>query len=86
LLSKSQYYGIQGTTGSDPDRWKENRIITEIFLKWGTVKCGVLQGSISGPLLFIMYKNYLLSTISTLLVPILFTDDTNVIISSKKFW
>jgi hypothetical protein len=54
------------------------------FSNWGTIKHGIPQGSILGPLLFIIYINDLPPTINTLTEPIIFTDDTSVIISNKN--
>jgi hypothetical protein len=55
------------------------------FSDWGTLKHGVPQGSILGPLLFIIYINELPLRINSLSEPILFADDTTVIISNKNF-
>ena len=47
-----------------------------------TIKCGIPQGSILGPLLFILYINDIANS-SSLLKFILFADDTNVFYSCK---
>ena len=46
------------------------------------IKCGVPQGSILGPLLFLVYVNDLSSVCSSAL-PILFADDTNLFFSGS---
>jgi hypothetical protein len=53
------------------------------YSHWGTMMRGVPDESILGPLLFLIYINYLL-TLNNSLMPIIFADDTTVIICSKN--
>jgi len=64
----------------------EIKSFEKLSSKLGKVKHGVTQESILGPLLFIIYINVLSPTLNTSSEPILFTDNTSVITSSKKFY
>ena len=85
-LRKLYAYGIRGTLL----KWFESYLTgrTQYVAFKGTnsdthyVKCGVPQGSILGPLLFILYMNDICS-VSKLLFTLLYADDICVLLSGK---
>ena len=58
--------------------------LNKVSSKWEHVKHGVLQGSVLSPLLFLTYINDFSLTISKIANPILFVDDTSIIISNTS--
>ena len=86
LLKKLKFYGIRGI----PLTWLENYLtnrkqyvdLNGICSETHNITCGVPQGSILGPLLFLIYINDV-SHSSGILKFTLFADDTNVLYSSK---
>ena len=87
LITKLYKYGIRGNSLQWFKSYLANRQqfvhIHTSKSNTETVTCGVPQGSILGPLLFILYINDL-SNVSDVLFPILFADDTSVYIEAEK--
>jgi hypothetical protein len=52
--------------------------------KWTKIKYGVLQGSILGPLFFLVYINDLPKPTEYKAFPILFADDTSILLTSPN--
>ena len=87
LIEKLQYYGIKGTNLEWLKSYLRNRkqyIHSEgVAKQLLDIKCGVPQGSILGPLLFLIYVNDF-NKASNLLRHIMFADDTNLFLADKN--
>lgn len=86
LLQKLNHCGIRGTSNLWIENYLSDRQQFVVFngknSPTNTIRCGVPQGSILGPLLFLLYINDL-PNCSTTLKFILFADDTNIICTCK---
>jgi hypothetical protein len=94
LLAKLHYYGIRGVSAN----WfrtyitnsKQKVKITsqnhkgDSLCRWETIKNVVPQGSILGPLLFIIYVNDLPCVINHFARPVIYADDTSVLVTAKN--
>ena len=87
LLHKLHYYGVRGTahnwfTSYLDGRTQTTQINSKISSKQN-LTCGVPQGSVLGPLLFLLYINDIYTTSSKFKFH-LFADDTNLLYADKN--
>ena len=91
LLAKLEFYGISGTANKLLRSYIKNmyqrvvimdNVCNKITSKWVPVEHGAPQGSLLGPLLFLIYINDLSRTISSVANPVLFANDTSIIITN----
>ena len=87
LFTKLEHYGIRDVAL----QWIKSYFscrrqfvqINQTYSPTQTIKCGVPQGSILGPLFFILYITYL-PRASKLTEPLLFADDTSIFLSHSN--
>ena len=93
LLAKLKFYGISSKSNKLIESYLKDRFQrvvlkdefnNKITSEWKRVNYGVPQGSILGPLLFLIYNNDLPKTIDKYAESILFADDTSIIIANTN--
>ena len=87
MLTKLNHYGVRGTSLHWFQSYLENRWQFVNYIdhnsEYKKVLCGVPQGSILGPLLFILYMNDI-SSLKENNQMLLFADDTNLLYTGKE--
>jgi hypothetical protein len=90
-----EFYGVKGKAKSWFESYLSDRyqrvLITGVnstvnhSSTWGKVESEVPQGSILSPLLFLLYINDLSKIINDKVIPILFADDTSLLVASSSY-
>jgi hypothetical protein len=88
LLEKLEFYGVIGKFKTLIESYLTGRFqrvsLGNITSNWGVIKCGVPQGSILGPLFFLIYINDLPEITTKDNNMILFADGTSIIITDTN--
>ena len=87
LLAKLEHYGVRGVASGLLESYLKDRTQYVVYggfeSERGPQSCGVPQGSVLGPLFFLLYVNDMARACPELKL-VLFADDTNVFVEGKN--
>ena len=87
LVEKLSFYGVSGIANTWLENYLMNRkqyvVVDNQASSMQFIKCGVPQGSVLGPVLFLLFINDICN-VSNLLKFVLFADDTNIFCSNEN--
>jgi len=91
LLEKMKFYGVSGKFYNLIKSYLDGRFQKQVLSHsngiestWEKIRQGITQGSIVGPLLFLIYINVLPNLVSTGTKILLYADDTSTIVTSSN--